>query len=450
MTTLARKLRLGDYFALGFGAIIGVGWLVLMHDWLGRGGPLGAILAFALGGLILLPVGYVYGKWVERLPDASGEAAYTAQVFPPIVSYFTGWIMLLAYFIVCPWEAVAIGKLAAYLFPGLDTLQLYTVAGQPVFLPRLALGIALTLLLAFLNYRGIRGSAIFQRWVTSSVIVLFVVAALFSLRHASAANIHPTFRFAPLVSILLTLQIVPYFLTGFESIPKVAEEAHPDFRSREFFRAIALALFVSAGFYVLAIASVSFAAPWQSLLGKSFATAIAFEHAIGSRWPVAVIVVAGILGLCQCFNGNFVAASRLLFSFGRRATIPSRFAVLHPRFQTPHIAILAIALGTLVAVCLGDALLVPVTEVGSMASAFGWLAACVSLAVVESRGRIRLIAILGALVSLLFLAMKVVPLFPGHFSRAEWIALALWLLIGSALHALAPRGAVAATPDRAA
>jgi amino acid transporter len=450
MTTLARKLRLGDYFALGFGAIIGVGWLVLMHDWLGRGGPLGAILAFALGGLILLPVGYVYGKWVERLPDASGEAAYTAQVFPPIVSYFTGWIMLLAYFIVCPWEAVAIGKLAAYLFPGLDTIQLYAVEGQPVFLPRLALGIGLTLLLAFLNYRGIRGSAIFQRWVTSSVIVLFVIAALFSLRHASGANIHPTFRFAPLVSILLTLQIVPYFLTGFESIPKVAEEAHPDFRSREFFRAIALALFVSVGFYVLAIASVSFAAPWQSLLGKSFATAIAFEHAIGSRWPVAVIVIAGILGLCQCFNGNFVAASRLLFSFGRRATIPSRFAVLDLRFQTPHIAIFAIALGTLIAVCLGDALLVPITEVGSMASAFGWLAACVSLAVVESRGRIRLIAILGALVSLLFLAMKVVPLFPGHFSRAEWIALALWLVIGSALHWFAPRGAVAATPDRAA
>src|SRR5437867_7979873 len=79
-----------------------------MDDWLGRSGPLGAILGFATGGLLLLPVGYVYGQWVQRLPDAAGEAAYTAQVFPPIVSYFTGWMMLLAYFIVCPWEAVAL------------------------------------------------------------------------------------------------------------------------------------------------------------------------------------------------------------------------------------------------------------------------------------------------------------------------------------------------------
>ena len=98
--------------------MIGVGWLVLMDDWLSRGGPYGAMLAFAIGGLILLlPVGYVYGEWVKRLPDASGEAAYTAQVFPPIVSYFTGWTMLLAYFVVCPWEAVAVGKVAAYLVP---------------------------------------------------------------------------------------------------------------------------------------------------------------------------------------------------------------------------------------------------------------------------------------------------------------------------------------------
>src|SRR5216110_1736078 len=93
MATLARKLRLHDYFALAFGTMIGTGWLVLMDDWLGRGGPLGAVLGYTIGGIILLPVGYVYGQWVRRLPDAAGEAAYTAQVFPPIVSYFTGWML---------------------------------------------------------------------------------------------------------------------------------------------------------------------------------------------------------------------------------------------------------------------------------------------------------------------------------------------------------------------
>jgi len=79
-------------------------------------------------------------------------------------------------------------------------------------------------------------------------------------------------------------------------------------------------------------------------------------------------------------------------------------------------------------------LLIPVTEVGSMAAASGWLAATVSFLCVETRPGKRLVALAGAAVALLFVAMKVVPVFPGHFSRAEWVALAAWLALGTALH----------------
>jgi amino acid transporter len=434
MTTLARKLGLKDYFALAFGTMVGVGWLVLMDDWLGRGGPLGAMLGFLLGGILLLPVGYVYGQWVKRLPDAAGEAAYTAQVFPPMVSYFTGWMMLLAYFIVCPWEAVAVGNLAAYIFPSLNSMELYRVAGQPVFLPRLVLGIALTLFLAALNYRGIRLSASFQNWTTTAVLVVFVALLAISAAHGSPANFLPPFRATPFVSILLTLQIVPYFMTGFESAPKAAEEAHAEFRSTGFFRAIVMALVVGAGFYVLAVAAVAYVSPWQGLLGKRFATATAFEQALGARWPVRLILVMAMFGLFQCFNGNFVASSRMLFAFGRRGTIHPSFGKVHAEFLTPSVAVLGIASGTLVGLLLGDALLVPVTEVGSMASALGWFAACVSFWMVEKRVGVRMVTGLGIMVSLMLFLMKVLPVFPGHFSLAEWIAFGIWVGLGVVLH----------------
>jgi len=434
MSTLARNLRLADYFALAFGTMVGVGWLVLMDDWLGRSGPLGAILGFALGGILLLPVGYVYGQWVQRLPDAAGEAAYTAQVFPPIVSYFTGWMMLLAYFIVCPWEAVAVGKLAAYIFPSLNSFELYRVAGQPVFLPRLVLGVGLTVFLAVLNYRGIRWSASFQNWTTGMVLLLFVLLLGISADRGAPANFHPAFRTTPFVSILLTLQIVPYFMTGFESVPKVAEEAHPGFRSIGFFRAIMMAVLVGAGFYVLAVAAVAYVAPWQGLIGKRFATAIAFEQALGAQWPVRLILIMALFGLFQCFNGNFVASSRLLFAYGRRRTISPRFGEVHEKFLTPSVAILGITAGTLAGLLLGDALLVPVTEVGSMASALGWLAACLSFWLVEKRISLRVVTGLGIVVSLLLFLMKVLPVIPGHFSPAEWIAFGIWVVLGAILH----------------
>ncbi len=122
MSLLARKLRATDYFTLGFGTMVGVGWLVVMDDWLTRGGPLGAILGFAIGGAALLPIGYVYGRLVMALPDSGSEIAYTERVFGRSVSFATGWTMTLAYLIVCPWETVAIGKMAAYIFPALNSV----------------------------------------------------------------------------------------------------------------------------------------------------------------------------------------------------------------------------------------------------------------------------------------------------------------------------------------
>jgi basic amino acid/polyamine antiporter, APA family len=434
MPALARKLTLWNYFALGFGTMIGTGWVVVMDDWLGRGGPFGAMLGFAIGGILLLPVSYVYGEWVKRLPDASGEAAYTAQVFSPFVSYITGWIMLLAYFIVCPWEAVAAGKLIAFLFPRIDTLQLYSIAGQPVYLTRLVLGAGLTVFLAWLNHRGIRASATFQNWTTTAVIGVFLCLLVISGHSGNALNLKPYFSHTPLLSILLTLQIVPYFITGFESVPKAAEESHPGFPPADFFKAIAMALLVGAVFYVLAVGAVAYVAPWPGLVGRRFATAIAFEQRTGSVWLARLILGISLVGLLQVFNGNFVAATRLLFAFGRRGTIPQAFSKIDQERLTPSVAIAAVTVATLAGLLIGDALLVPVTEVGAMASAFGWLAACVSLYGVERALPPRLIAAFGILVSLLLVLMKWLPGVPGHFTPAEWIALGVWMAIGLTVH----------------
>src|SRR5262249_55291870 len=220
MAELARKLRVVDYFTLGWGTMVGVGWLVVMDDWLSRGGALGALLGFAVGGALLLPIGWVYGKLVLAMPDAAGEIAYTSAVFSRPFSFATGWMMMLAYFIVCPWEAVAVGRIAAYVVPGLNSFELYRIGGQPVYLPRLVIGLALTALLTILNYRGIRLSATFQNWTTFGTLALFVVFVAVGVSRGSTRNFPPLFTHTPLVSILLVIQIVPYFMTGFESVGK--------------------------------------------------------------------------------------------------------------------------------------------------------------------------------------------------------------------------------------
>jgi basic amino acid/polyamine antiporter, APA family len=435
MTQLARKLRLADYFSLGWGTMVGVGWLVVMDDWLLRGGPLGGMLGFAIGGVLLLPIGYVYGKWVMAMPDAAGEIAYTASVFPPSVSFYTGWMMMLAYFIVCPWEAVAVGRIAGYIFPALNSIELYRVAGKPVYLPHLVIGLALTAVVTVVNYCGIRLSATFQNWTTFGTLALFVVSVAIGVTRGSPANFPPLFTHTPFVSILLVLQIVPYYMTGYESVTKAAEEANPQFRAQGFSRAIYAAIIVGALFYVIVIVAVGFVAPWRALTGEPFMTAVAFEHAVGSRWIVSTILSAALLSLFKVFNGNFVAATRLLFAMGRRGLVNSSVASVHPQNQTPATAVVAVGVATGLCMFLGSVLLVPVSEVGSVGCATGWFAVCVAYLMVKPKMKPgiagRLIALLGALVGLAMMLMKVLPFVPGSLSGWEWLALGLWIVLGT-------------------
>jgi basic amino acid/polyamine antiporter, APA family len=421
--------------------MVGVGWLVVMDDWLLRGGALGALLGFAIGGALLLPVGWVYGKLVIAMPDAAGEIAYTSAVFPRSISYATGWMMTLAYFIVCPWEAVAVGRIAAYIIPGLDSIELYRVAGRPVYLAHLVVGLGLTALLTILNYRGVRLSATFQNWTSFGTIALFVIFVALGVSRGSPANFPPLFTHAPLISILLVIQIVPYFMTGFESVGKAAEEASPDFRARGFFRAIWMAIFIGILFYSSIVAAVAFVAPWHQLIGERFMTAVAFQQAIGSRWIVNIILAAALLSLFKCFNGNFVAASRLLFALGRRAMVAPRAGTIHPKFQTPSVAVLWVGVTTVICMLLGDAILVPITEVGSVACAIGWASACAAcLVLAHSRPEIiklttaeQALAGFGLIVAIAMALMKVIPLIPGHFTIYEWLALGIWIVLGVAM-----------------
>ena len=431
MTQLARKLRITDYFSLGWGTMVGVGWLVVMDDWLLRGGPLGGVLGFAIGGILLLPIGYVYGKLVTAMPDAAGEVAYTARVFPRSISYYTGWMMMLAYFIVCPWEAVAVGRIAGYIFPALNSIELYRVGGKPVYLPHLVIGLALTAMVTAVNYRGVRLSATFQNWTTFGTLTLFVVFVAVGVARGSSANFPPLFTHTPFVSILLVLQIVPYFMTGYESVTKAAEEANPEFRAQGFSRAIYTAILIGAVFYIIVIAAVGFVAPWRTLTGAPFMTAVAFEHAAGSRWIVSIILSAALLSLFKVFNGNFVAASRLLFAMGRRGLIDERVGSVHPQNRTPAAAVLSIGVATGLCMFLGSAILVPISEVGSVACATGWFAACAAYLRMKPQIAGRVIALLGALVALAMVLMKLMPFVPGSFSGWEWLALVLWIILGT-------------------
>jgi len=436
MTRLARKLRLVDYFALGFGVMVGTAWLVVMDDILRRGGPLGAILGFTLGALILLPIGYVYGQLIKAIPDAAGEAAYVAKFFPPVVSFATGWMMFLSYFLTCPFEALAAGRITGYLFPSLNSFELYRIGGYPVYLPHVVLGLALTVVLTSLNYHGIQASARLSKTATFTFLTLVVIFALAGARHGSVSNFYPLFSHTPLLSVLLVWQVVPWLVSGFESVGKCAEEASPGFAKRDFSVAILLTIFSGLIFFWVVIGAVSFVAPWQSLNShQQFPTALAFERALHAHWIVVLIMGSALVALVQAFNANIIASSRLLFAMSRRNLLNPIMSRVHPRNQTPSTAIVTVGIVTALTIFLGEALLVPILEVGALSAAVGWMSACASYYRMRPSGLGRAAAVFGLVVTSVMILVKLVPWVPGHFTWHEWLALAIWAILGTGTRA---------------
>ena len=86
---------------------------------------------------------------------------------------------------------------------------------------------------------------------------------------------------------------------------------------------------------------------------------------------------------------------------------------------------------TMAAAMFGDAILVPITEVGSLAVGVGWLSACAAYIASAGRANGTVAAWAGATVSALIVAMKVLPFVPGSFTRIEWTSFLAWCGIGA-------------------
>ena len=120
---MKKTLSLWNFFTIGFGAIIGTGWVLQVGDWMVvGGGPVPAMIAFLLGAIFLVPVGAVFGELTAAIPISGGIVEYVDRSFGRTLSYITGWLLALGNGILCPWEAIAISTLVSEMFGSLPGL----------------------------------------------------------------------------------------------------------------------------------------------------------------------------------------------------------------------------------------------------------------------------------------------------------------------------------------
>ncbi|NJN41636.1 MAG: amino acid permease [Flammeovirgaceae bacterium] len=141
----ALKKEIGKigFFCLAFGAMIGVGWVTAMGPWLETAGPIGASVAFAIGGTLMIFIGFCYAEVTAMLPVSGGEVAYAYKAFGVKESFLVGWFLAFGYISVSAFEAISIGKITSYLFPNIDQWPLYSINGDVIYGSHLLLALFL-------------------------------------------------------------------------------------------------------------------------------------------------------------------------------------------------------------------------------------------------------------------------------------------------------------------
>lgn len=165
-SSLRQTIGKYQYFALGFGTIIGSAWVVVLGDWLRMAGPGGAMLGFLFGGLLMSLIAAVYAELTARMPEAGGEFLYAYRLFGPRIGFFVGWFVTLYLIAVTAFEAVALPWMLQSLMPAMRGPVLYSFLGESVTLDAVIVGIGGVLLITYLNFRDVRLAVTFQAVVT--------------------------------------------------------------------------------------------------------------------------------------------------------------------------------------------------------------------------------------------------------------------------------------------
>ena len=145
-----------DLFALGFGAIIGVGWSVTLNNLiLIGGGPLPSAIGFLISVLLIIPIPLCFAELTPAMPVAGGVMVYTHRAYHSRAAFVGGWFILMAYLSLLPWESIAVNDVMAFLIPSLKGGPiLYTIAGQQIYLRQVVLGLVLSALIVRINWRN--------------------------------------------------------------------------------------------------------------------------------------------------------------------------------------------------------------------------------------------------------------------------------------------------------
>ena len=330
MTSLRRELGLFSAALLVVGGIIGSGIFFTPAE-TARNLPTGGWVlgVWALGGVVALAGALTYAELGAMLPEAGGAYVYVREAFGKLPAFLLGWMTLLM---------IASGAIAAVAMGFAGYLERFVpldaVGG------RIGVAAATIVLLTVTNYLGVKPGT-----VTANVFTLAKIFALGALIVVGAVVVvgAPAPVVAPPVAPPLANGFAAAFVAvlftigGWQQTNMVAGEIKDPARTLP--RALAIGIGIVIAIYLGANVVYLKALGRDGLAASQAVAADAAQRFIGARGATA-ITLAAMLSIFGFVNVALLTNARVLYALGKDGAFVASAAKVHPRFGSPHVALL--------------------------------------------------------------------------------------------------------------
>ncbi|MFC8951297.1 APC family permease [Streptomyces sp. NPDC057101] len=317
---LRRSLGLFDAVVIGLGAMVGAGIFVALGPAAGAAGSGGGLLgALGIAAVVAYCNAMASARLAARHPRSGGTYVYGRECLGSFWGYLAGWAFVVGKTASCAAMALTVG---VYVWPG----HAHVVA------------VAAVVALTAVNYGGVQKSALLTRVIVALVLAVLAAVCAVSL---GAGGTAPATVGEELTAggVLQAAGLLFFAFAGYARIATLGEEVRDPARTIP--RAVPTALGIALAVYVLVAVSV-LAVLGPAALADSPVPLADAARAAGAAWLVPVVTVGAAVAALGSLLSLILGVSRTTLAMARDGYLPAVLAAVHPRFQVPHRAELAV------------------------------------------------------------------------------------------------------------
>ncbi|WP_067813034.1 APC family permease [Actinomadura kijaniata] len=328
---LGRRLGLADAVVIGLGSMIGAGVFAAFAP-AARAAGSGLLLGLAIAAVVAYCNATSSARLAARYPASGGTYVYGRERLGPFWGYLAGWSFVVGKTASCAAMALTVGT---YLWPE----HAHAVA------------VGAVALLTAVNYSGVQKSARLTQAIVAVVLAVLAAVAVASFTTGGADWTRLEVGAGTTATgVLQAAGLLFFAFAGYARIATLGEEVRDPARTLP--RAIPLALGITLVVYAaVAVAALSVLGPQRLAAATAPLSDLAHATGLGPLEP-AVRVAAAVAALGSLL-ALILGVSRMTLAMARDRHLPHALAAVHPRFQVPHRAELAV--GAVVAVAAATA-----------------------------------------------------------------------------------------------